>query len=257
METITSLEAAGPASPVVPIHPSIVAAICKVQASLDAVAKSQFNKHGQYKFASVDDIYAVCTRKFAELGVMILPLELTPPQKTHVNINSTDRDGNITGQKTVTMLRFHYGYVLSTEEATWFDPRCSRAIDVQHTGAQTYEAAESYCQKKFLRALLKLPTGDLDLASMPQADTLDEQVELSTPKKRQSSAAAKRDGISTSEFNSIRGQIDQAMSLEQLRDLKLGSEKKIVTMPERWAELIENDFERRFDELRSANGQSS
>jgi hypothetical protein len=55
---------------------SIVVAICKVQATLDAVAKTQRNGHGGYQFASTDDIYAALTRRLGEVGLAILPLEL-------------------------------------------------------------------------------------------------------------------------------------------------------------------------------------
>ncbi len=49
-----------------PIPASIVAAMCKVQATVEAVKKSQRNQHGQYMFASTDDIYAALARKLGE-----------------------------------------------------------------------------------------------------------------------------------------------------------------------------------------------
>ena len=37
----------------------IVKRVCQVQSSIEAVAKTQFNKQGGYKFASADDKRAV------------------------------------------------------------------------------------------------------------------------------------------------------------------------------------------------------
>ena len=45
---------------------SIVKAVCAVQTTVDAVKKSQENKHGGYKFASTDDIYAATSQKMGK-----------------------------------------------------------------------------------------------------------------------------------------------------------------------------------------------
>jgi len=237
----------GPHSWIAPIPASIVRAACAVQSSVAAIAKTQFNKHGNYKFASTDDIYAAVTRKFGEVGLMIYPIELTPVERQSSKVDVMDRDGNKTGEKTVTLLKFHFGYVLATETDTWFDPRSSRSITVLHTGPQTYNSAESFCQKSFLRAWLKLPTGDMDLDSMPQADNEDDQIALNAVGrgKRKSSAEGKRDG-SVKVFNTIRGEIANAVNREHLQAVYLAhcdDDGAWSGMPPAWASTLQEDFE--------------
>jgi hypothetical protein len=147
-----------PIPQLVPIPGSIVMAIAAVMANLEAVQKSQENKHGNYKFASTDDIYAAITRKMGEVGLICLPLEegieITP---------SKNADG-----KTVNWMRVSYLFALATKEATWTDSRCRRTLIIQITGPQTFQAAQSYAEKTFLRGLFKIATGDVDLDSMPE-----------------------------------------------------------------------------------------
>lgn len=226
-------------------------ALAKVQASVEAVAKSNFNKHGQYKYSSVDDIYAAVTRKLGEAGVIIYPLELEPPLAKSSQVDQFDKEGNKSGTKTVTSLTFRFGYVLATAEHTWFDPRSARTITVMHTGPQTYAAAEGYCQKAFIRGLFKLPTGDMDLDTFAQAETVEDQVAAaSEPKKRKSSNSAKKDG--TSEFFSgLRAAIAQAPSIEALCDLRAEHSDAISELPARWAEMVDADFEAKSDDLRA------
>lgn len=142
----------------VPIPGSIVMAIAAVMANLEAVQKSQDNKHGNYKFASTDDIYAAITRKMGEVGLICLPLE------EGIEITqSKNADG-----KTVNWMRVSYLFALATKEATWTDSRCRRTLIIQITGPQTFQAAQSYAEKTFLRGLFKIATGDVDLDSMPE-----------------------------------------------------------------------------------------
>lgn len=228
---------------IAPIHGSIVRALCKVQASIEAVTKSEFNKHGQYKFASTDDIYAALTRKLGEAGLMIYPLELEPVQEIKDTVGVYDRDGQKTGEKTVTKLRFRYGYVLATEEATWFDPKSARTLILLHTGPQTFNAAESFCQKAYLRALLKLPTGDQDLDGLPQADTDDDQAALQSigRVKRKSSAEGKRDG-SVKRFNELRAKITSATGAIECREVWTANANELAVMPRGWFETLSEDY---------------
>lgn len=237
---------------VTPIPSSIVRAACAVQASVAAIAKTQFNKHGQYKFASTDDIYAAITRKLGEVGLMVYPLELAPVQREQSKVDVFDRDGNKTGEKTVSLLHFHFGYVLATETDTWFDPRSSRSITVLHTGPQTYNAAESFCQKAYLRAWLKLPTGDMDLDSMPQADNEDDQVAANAvgPRaKRKSSAEGKRDG-SVAEFNKLVQAIATASNRDDLQAIYMDcadTNGPWAGMPSKWAGLLQDDYDAKME----------
>lgn len=237
---------------ITPIPGSIVKALCAVQATLAAVAKSDINRHGGYKFASTDDIYAAVTKKLGEVGLMIYPLEMEPVVEITAKVDVFDKEGVKTGEKTVTKLRFHFGYMLATETDSWFDARSARTIIVLHTGPQTFNSAESYCQKAYLRALLKIPTGDQDLDAMPQADTDEDQAALNggNGKKKKSSAEGKRDG-SVRIFNDIRANIATATSKEHLQQVRALYAEEWPTMPERWHAMIEDDYASKMDDLAS------
>ena len=211
---------------------SIVSAICKVQASLDAVSKSQRNGHGGYLFASTDDIYAALTRKMGDVGLTILGLELDH------EIVRVEKEG-----KTAQWLKASYGFVLATEDATWTHPDAKRSLFIQITGPQSHQAAHSYAEKAFLRSLFKLPTGDMDLDSMPQSETEEGQLALNGPSKRKSSSASKKDGTDKV-FNQIRADIQSAVSRDHLMHLR--SEiygEQWNEMPNRWAELLDHEYE--------------
>lgn len=209
---------------------SIVKAICAIQASLGAVAKSQRNSHGGYSFASTDDIYASLTRKMGEVGLTIVGLE------TGHEVVRVEKDG-----KTSQWLKAEYAFVLATEDATWSHKDARRSLYIQITGPQTHQAAQSYAEKAFLRSLFKLPTGDMDLDSMPQADNEDEQVALSRRAPRRSSAEGKRDG-SVKKFNELRGKIAAADGPAMLMLLRSAENEFWSTMPRAWAETLSEDY---------------
>lgn len=226
-----------------PMPGSIAKAICTVQRDMEAVKKSQYNSFAKYNFASADDIYAAVARKFAQVGLVIYPLELTRPKVERLEF--TDNKG-IT--KISQWGSFHFGYMLATEQDSWFDEGSARSIFIQLTGPQTFNAAESFCQKQYLRGLLKLPTGDMDLDSLAQGDTLEDQVTANAAKpktKRKSSAAAKRDG-DDKEFNEIKQLLENAGTRDELSEInrKFGGWQD---MPRAWAEILDETYEQRFD----------
>jgi hypothetical protein len=147
-----------PVAPVTPIPSSIVLAIALVMSSLEAVKKSNKNVHGGYNFASTDDIYAAITKKMGEIGFVILTLEESSPE-----IKPLTKDG-----KSSNWMKVSYLFVLATKDATWTDARFRRTLYIQILAPQTFQAAESYAKKQFLRSLFQIPTGDMDLDSLPE-----------------------------------------------------------------------------------------
>lgn len=221
------------------IPKSIARAIAKILASVEAVAKTQKNQHGGYQFSSTDDVYAAVARKLGEVGLVIMALE------RECETVRIDRDG-----KTVQWLRASYQFVLATDEDTWTDSHLTRSVYTQITGPQSFQAAQSYCEKSFLRSLFKLPSGDMDLDSMPQAETEEGQAALNgNGGKRKSSAAAKRDGTDKL-FNEIKQKIEMAESLDMLEQLPDLYADEIATLPRHWNELIQHTYEDRAAELR-------
>jgi len=142
-----------------PIPGSIVLAIAAVMSSLEAVKKSNKNTHGGYNFASTDDIYAAITKKMGDIGFVVIGLEEAPPEIKSV----VSKDG-----KPSQWMRISHLFVLATKDATWTDRRCRRTLTLQITGPQSFQAAQSYNEKAFLRSLFKIPTGDMDLDALPE-----------------------------------------------------------------------------------------
>ncbi len=224
------------------IHGSIVQAICQVQSGLGAVKKSQKNFHGNYMFASTDDIYAEVCRRMAESGLVVLPLE---EDAEIVRIEKTDKDGKPVTQQWAHMV---FSFVLATSEATWTDKRSKRTLYIQVTGPQTFQAAQSYAEKAYLRSLFKIPTGDMDLDSLAQGDTEESQSALNGKAKRKSSYGAKKDGATTELFNEIRREIAASINADHLKHLR-GEvyAEDWATMPVKWVELLDHEYEDRMD----------
>jgi hypothetical protein len=216
------------------IPASIVDAICKIKTSVDSVKKSTRNAHGGYNYASTDDIYAALTRKMGDVGLVCLSLE------DACEIVRVEKDG-----KTSQWAKLVFSFVLATRDgATWADPMARRSLYIQVTGPQTFQAAQSYAEKAFLRAMFKMPTGDLDLDSMPQADNEDDQVALMDRKPRKTSAEGKRDG-SVKRFNEIRAQVQQAANGDLLQQVRTLYADEWSSLPRAWAETLDEEYETR------------
>ena len=220
------------------IPASIVAAICRVQSGLSAVAKTQRNQHGGYQFASTDDVYAALTKRLGEVGLAILTLELEH------EIVRIEKDG-----KTVQWLRATFGFVLATEQATWTHPTLRRSLYIQVTGPQTHQAAQSYAEKSFYRSMFKLPTGDMDLDSLPQSETEEGQISLAKPRKPKSSSSAKKDGTADT-YNELLQAVREAPTLDVLQSIANIYADTINTLPSRWHEIYEHEYEDRLFALR-------
>jgi hypothetical protein len=229
-----------------PIPGSIVKAIARIMAGLEAVKKSQRNQHGGYNYASTDDIYAELTRKMGEAGLVLLCLEEEAPKIERVV--SKDKNGD---EKTSQWGRFVFSFILATEDATWSDPRSRRSIFLQITGPQTHMAAQSYCTKSWLRSTFGVPTGDMDLDGLPQAEAEEDQIALNGAgkAKRKSSASAKRDGT-TEVFNELKSKIENCPDADLLMDLREVSMETWDTLPARWSALLDETYEDRMELLR-------
>lgn len=224
-----------------PIPASIVKAICKVQAGIGAIKKDTKNQHGGYMFASTDSIYAEITRKMAEAGLVVVSLEDKPPEIARV-----EKDG-----KTSQWLNVSYSFILATEDATWTDRALTRTLFIQVTGPQTFMSAQSYVEKSFFRSLFKIPTGDMDLDSVAQAETEEAQLALTgNGARRKSSAAAKRDG-GMGKFDAIRKAIVDARSPEELESVPETHSDAWGELPQRWEEMISDEYKLRMEQLRS------
>lgn len=221
---------------------SIVRAICAIKATVEALKKSQRNQHGGYNFSSTDDLYAAISRKEGEVGLTVVSLETEYELK---RIDTIDKDGK---PRVVQWLRVVYQFVWATETDTWTDEKNKRTICVQYTGPQTSQAAQSFIEKAYYRSIYKLPSGDMDLDSMPQAEYEDDQNDLLAPRKRKSSNAAKKDGTDVV-FNELRGAISGADGPADLHMIKKNSWSVWQQMPERWRQILDAEFDDRMAEF--------
>lgn len=223
-----------PAPQTAPIPASIVMAICQIQMTLEAVKKSNRNPHGQYNYASTDDIYAALTRKMGEVGLVCLTME-----EKETEIIRVEKDG-----KTAQWGKFLFSFVLATKDATWTDYRNRRSLFLSIQGPQTFQAANSYAEKSFLKSLFKLPTGDMDLDSMPQADNEEDQAALAGigRAKRKSSSGAKKDGETVGHFNRLIAEIGAAEGPADCGRIWSGNAGIIATLPRAWFEEVSQTY---------------
>lgn len=137
---------------------SIVKAICAIMTDLEAVPKNQRNQHGGYNYSSTDDIYAALVKKMGKVGLICIGLEDSAEVVMRESKDS----------RQVAWLKAVYSFILATEEETWIHPNAKRTVMVQIAGPQSFQGAQSFTEKSFLRSLFKLPTGDLDLDVLPE-----------------------------------------------------------------------------------------
>lgn len=229
------------------IPPSIVKAISEIKQTVNAVAKSNRNAHGGYNYASADDVYAALARKMGEVGLTLLTLE------DHCEIKRYEAPQKDGTNKMVQWAHLIYQFVWATEDATWSHPKNVRSLYIQVTGPQTFQAAQSFAEKSYLRSTFKLPTGDMDLDSMPQADNEDDQIALNAPgRKRKSSAEGKRDG-SVKVFNELRKAVSDSISTEMLSHVRTTYAEEWAIMPRAWAETLDEEYEVKMMELQSVS----
>ena len=223
-----------------PIPGPIISAICKVMADIGAVKKSNKNVHGNYQFASTDDIYAELAHKMAAANLVCLATE------RHCEIKRVEKDNKISQWG-----HFEFGFTLATPEASWTDDTAKRTLYIQILGPQSFQAAQSYAEKAFLRSLFKLPTGDMDLDSIKQAETEEDMIALAQDgqKKRKSSNAAKKDGTDKT-FNEIVKAIKESINVEMLQHVRTTYANDWAEAPARWHDILEGDYETQMIKLK-------
>jgi hypothetical protein len=131
---------------------AIAAAVVRAMSLVGKVAKGDFNKHGGYKFASIDAFLDATSAACAEAGLFAYPVETSSEKET---VQSKE------GPKTY--LKVTYQFMLVHESgASWQHPNDSRPVILPFNGTQTHGSAQSYALKQFWRGLLQIPTGDGD-----------------------------------------------------------------------------------------------
>lgn len=130
---------------------NLSAAVAAVMAGVHRVKKDDTNKHGGYKFVSVDDIKDSLRPLLAANG---LEVALTEIDYAIVPVES--RNGITTSAQFTFELHLRHTSGESTK------PERTTVL-LPHTGAQTTGAAKSYALKEWLKTRFLVSTGEKDL----------------------------------------------------------------------------------------------
>lgn len=211
--------------PVPPKHPTIVQAICMVKSGIDkAIAKSAFNRQENYKYATCDDIYAALTLRMGAAGLSIEPLEVECSDIFEIQGR----------ERAIPHIRVVFQFVQSTAEASWTHTTARRTVVVPYRGPQSMQVAQSYADKAYLRALFKLPTGDIEVAEA--------MFDVDDGGPKVSAAAAKRNGI----WEAAQAAVAEAEDLMSLAEVDTRFRSKI---PAQWRDPFSDLVERRHHQI--------
>lgn len=130
--------------------PEIAAPVIGVCKKVKLAVKEHLNKHGGYKYVSVDKFYEDMGPLLAEAGLIIMMHE-----------RAAESDGK--------WLNVTYDIFLIGESGKSYGP-VTRTQGVLANGPQAYAAAQSFAEKYFMRQLFKIPTGEeeADADSQPR-----------------------------------------------------------------------------------------
>ncbi len=141
--------------------PEIAKAIVKVMGEVKKLGKDADNKHGGYKYVSVDQFFDQIGALMHGAGIFVLVDE---PESETASRETTDGYGKV---KVSNWLTSHYDIWIFHDSGAHFGP-IKRTIQVPATGPQSYGSAISYVEKYFLRSLFKIPTGEQDADAVAQ-----------------------------------------------------------------------------------------
>jgi hypothetical protein len=144
-----------------PMPPEIAKAIIGVMRGIRTIGKDGDNKHGGYKYTSVDQFFELVGPLMAANGIFDLILEQS------LNVEKKTSVDNYGKEKTSNWLIGVYHIWIYHDSGVSYGP-IRREMQVVASGPQAYGSAPSYLEKYFLRSLFKVPTGDVDADSHPQ-----------------------------------------------------------------------------------------
>jgi hypothetical protein len=176
----------------VKIPGSIIKAIAQVMREVGIVEKDAENKHSGYKYASIDSVYEGVHAAMAKAGLVIIPME-----------EKVER----VGEK---FLSFTFGFIFATEQDTWEDTRNKRSVMVSYTGPQTFQTAQSYCEKALLKGVFKLQTGD------EPEETEGGQDDAKTKKPSRKEAKKMDEAEAATFLNMVKGRIRNSKDMGEL-----------------------------------------
>ena len=146
-------------------------AVCAVMAEVHSLKKAEDNKHGNYKYVSVDAFKDFVRPLMAKHGLSLSQNEVDFALDTVQGRNGPTVVARITYEF---IMRHTSGEVDPAERAT---------IVLPYTGAQTAGAAKSYVIKEYMKGKFLVSTGDKDLIEGgADADAYKQQEYTAAPK---------------------------------------------------------------------------
>lgn len=134
-------------------------AILNVMREFGSLRKTEFNQHGRYQFAPIDDFYDVTQRLLPKHGLILLSSEI---ESELIPLNT----GTENAVKVTVWIKTKWQFKIC-HNGVVYDDGLFRFSMVPSSGAQTEGIAQSYAAKNFLRELFKVPTGEYELDDMP------------------------------------------------------------------------------------------
>src|SRR5215469_14670050 len=134
--------------------PEIAEAIVKIKASAGKLVNDEKNEHGKYNYVSVDAFFERFQPLMAEHGLFTMIDEVASEVRSQ-------------GERGSAWLFQEYEvWLCHVSGAMWGPMRKHLALPI--SGPQAYGAAESYVQKRLLRGIFMVPTGEADADSIAQ-----------------------------------------------------------------------------------------
>jgi hypothetical protein len=152
----------------------IARAIGEVMTQIRSLKKGEWNDHGHYNFASIDDFLAAVGPLCSAAGLLVFQDEEA--------VDVFDRGGK-------GWLKITYAFTVGHVSGAVSSYPMRRTVFQAITGPQTTGSSQSYALKMFLRSLLMIPTGDRDDADyhkqqdMPAAQPTRQEPPAKAPKR--------------------------------------------------------------------------
>jgi hypothetical protein len=127
---------------------AVASAITVVMGRIKGLIRTERNRAGGYRFASIDDFLYAVNPLCAKAGLIILQDELDA-RLVHDGSELTQRS----------WLWATFTFTLAHKSGALYGP-LTRSVMVPAAGAQAFGAAQSYALKQFMRSLFQIPTGD-------------------------------------------------------------------------------------------------
>ncbi len=232
--TGTGSPAAGAGEPRMPRE--IAGAVIKVMKGVTQLGFDEKNAHGGYSYASIDKFLDALRPLMAASGIFAT---IEETEIAYIN-SAPSHEGKVTRWMTA-----RYEVFLYHESGVGWGP-LKRSLAIPMTGPQTFGSAESYVQKRLLRALFMVPTGDRDADETAQS--------VPPPATRAKPAVAPITNLRARQLAvGIRNNIAEAKMVDDLNHTGLfnpAHEKEIKAQTGGdvvWGDLLRRDADRRLD----------